>query len=230
MRNREKIEIRDLRDGDWYWIHKAIVQNYIKKIGAVGFGVYSFLASMADSKQQCFPSQKYIAKHLGYSKATICKKIRLLEQSGLIKVEKRSRYHRVYHLLKVRCKPRETQMSTYGNSEFPQRNHNNNKLTKNINNIVNEDKNFLNSKDSFKGFRLKTKEELLALDLAGALRDRKSLSFYLKLSKSYPEDLLRQILGEVKELPDQKIKKSRAALFNHLIQEYAKETSKNHWN
>jgi hypothetical protein len=121
-------------------------------------------------------------------------------------------------------------MSTYGNSEFPQGNHNNNKLTKNINNIVNEDKYFLSPKSSFKGFQPKTKEELLALDLAEALRDRKSLPFYLKLSKTYSEDLLRKALGEINEIPDKKIKKSRAALFNHLIQKYVKKASKNHRN
>ena len=33
--------------------------------------------------------------------------------------------------------------------------------------------------------------------------------------------LLRQTLGEVMEIPQERIKKSRAALFNHLIQKYA---------
>jgi biotin operon repressor len=221
MSNQEKIEIRDLRNGDWCWIHKAVIQEYAQKIGAIGIGVYSFLASMADSKQQCFPSQKYIARALGYSKATICKKIKLLERSGLIKVERRSRYHRVYHLLKVRCKPRETQMSTYGNSEFLQGNYNNNKLTKYINNI---------DISNFKKFKPKTREELLALDLAKALNDRKGLSLYLSYSKKYPESFLRKVLGEVKEIPDRKIKKSRGALFNYLIQKYVKETSKNNRN
>jgi len=221
MSNQEKIEIRDLRNGDWCWIHKAVIQEYAQKIGAIGIGVYSFLASMADSKQQCFPSQKYIARALGYSKATICKKIKLLERSGLIKVERRSRYHRVYHLLKVRCKPRETQMSTYGNSEFLQGNYNNNKLTKYINNI---------DISNFKKFKPKTREELLALDLAKALNDRKGLSLYLSYSKKYPESFLRKVLGGVKEIPDRKIKKSRGALFNYLIQKYVKETSKNNRN
>ena len=221
MSNGEKIEIRDLRNGDWYWVHKAVIREYALKVGAIGIVVYNFLASLANGRQQCFPSQKYMAEALGYSRATIGKKIKLLERSGLIRVEKRSRYHRVYHLLKVRCKPRETQMSTYGNSEFPLVDTNNNKLTRIINNI---------DISNFKKFKPKTREELLALDLAKALKDRNGFPLYLSYSKKYSESLLRKALGEVKEIPDQKIKKSRGALFNYLIQKYVKETSKNHRN
>ncbi len=218
MSNQEKIEIRDLRNGGWYWVHKAVIREYAPKVGAIGIAVYNFLASLADSRQICFPSQRYIAEHLGYSRATINKKIKLLERSGLIKVDKRSRYHCVYHLLKVRCKPAETQMSTYGNSEFPQVDTNNNKLTRIINNI---------DISNFKKFKPKTREELLAKDLAKALKDRKGFPLYLSYARKYPESLLRKVLGEVKEIPDTRIKKSRGALFNHLIQKYAKETSKN---
>lgn len=230
MPNEEKIEIRDLRDGDWYWVHKAVIQEYASKIGAIAIVIYDFLASLADSNQKCFPSQKYISETLGYSRATINKKIKLLERNRLIRIEKRNRYHCVYQLLKVRCKARETQMSTKRNSDVNSENTNNNKLTKIINNIVNDNKYFLKLKDSFKGFKPETKEELLAMDLAEGLRDRKSFSFYKKLSKSYPENLLRKVLGEVKEIPDCKIKKSRASLFTHLIQKYAKEASKNNWS
>ncbi len=218
MSNQEKIEIRDLRNGGWYWVHKAVIREYAPKVGAIGIVVYNFLASLVDSSQVCFPSQKYIARALGYSRATISKKIKLLKENGLIRVEKRSRYHRVYHLLKVRCKPTETQMSTHGNSEFPQVDTNNNKLTRIINNI---------DISNFKKFKPKTREELLAKDLAKALKDRKGFPLYLSYSKRYPESLLRKVLGEVKEIPDTRIKKSRGALFNHLIQKYAKETSKN---
>ncbi len=228
MSNQEKIEIRDLRNGGWYWVHKAVIREYAPKVGAIGIAVYNFLASLADSRQICFPSQRYIAEHLGYSRATINKKIKLLERSGLIKVDKRSRYHCVYHLLKVRCKPAETQMSTYGNSEFPQVDTNNNKLTRIINNIDIDDKNLLGSNFKLSNrFKPRTREELLAKDLAKALKDRKGFPLYLSYSKRYPESLLRKVLGEVKEIPDTRIRKSRGALFNHLIQKYAKKTSKN---
>lgn len=225
MKLHGKNEVRDLRNGDWYWIQKVVIQEYAKKIRPIGIAVYNLLASLADSSQRCFPSQKYIADCLGYSRPYISKTLKLLERNGLIKVEKRSRYHCVYYLLKPRCKLEETQMLTGGNSEFTGVNTNNNKLTKYINNII-EDKNLLNS-NAFKGFRPKTSEELLALDLAEALNDRGNLTLYLSYAKKYPESFLRSVLGEVKEIPYGRVKKSRAALFNHLVQKYAQRTNKN---
>lgn len=234
-------EIRDLRNGDWYWIHKAVIQSYVQKVGATGVLVYSFLASFTDSHQSCYPSQKYIADKLGYSRATVNKAIKRLENNGLIRVEKRSRYHCVYCLLKIRCKPRETQMSTVGNSDVKYIDTNNNKRTININNIVNQAlekleqkklganaprENMLNAKtDNSKKFQPETREELLALDLAEALEDRKSLPLYLYYAKKYPENFLRRILGAVKEIPDDKIRKSRGAFFNYLIKKHAEKTT-----
>jgi DNA-binding MarR family transcriptional regulator len=224
MKLHDKNEIRDLRNGDWYWIPKSVIRHYARKVGAIGIAVYNFLASLADGSQRCFPSQKYIADCLGYSRPYISRTLKLLERNGLIKVEKRSRYHCVYYLLKPRCKLEETQMLTGGNPEFTRVNTNNNKLTRNINNII-EEKNFLNS-NAFKGFRPKTREEVLALDLAKALNDRRNLALYLSYAKKYPESFLRGVLGEVKEIPYERIRKSRAALFNHLVQKYAQKASK----
>ena len=231
MPNEEKIQIRDLRNGDWYWIHKAVIQEHAPKVGAIGIAVYNFLASLADSHQGCFPSQKYIAQHLGYSRSYVNETLKLLETEGLIKIERKGRYHRVYHLLKVRCQPGRTQVSTIANSGVNQADTNNNKLTRIINNIDIDNKNLLGSNfKTFKKFNPKSREELLALDLANALKDSKGLPLYLSLSKRYPESFLRKVLGEVKEIPDHKIKKSRGALFNYLIRKYVKETSKNNRN
>jgi len=106
-------------------------------------------------------------------------------------------------------------------------NTNKNYITRNINNIVNEDKKF-SIPYSFKGFKPETRIELLASDLAKELNDIKSFSFYLSVAKQYPEPFLRKILGDVKELPLKKIKKSRAALFNYLIKKHAQRAIKNH--
>ena len=229
MPNQEKIEIRDLRNGDWYWVHKAVIREYAPKVGAIGIVVYNFLASLADSSQVCFPSQRYIAEHLGYSRSYVNETIKLLEKNGLIRIEKKGRYHRIYHLLKLRCQPGRTQVSTIANSGVNQSDTNDNKLTRIINNI--DSKNLLGSNfKTFKNFKPKSREELLALDLAKALKDRKGLPLYLSYSKRYPESFLRKVLGEVKEIPDRKIKKSRGALFNYLIQKYVQKASKNHWN
>ncbi len=224
----KKIEIRDLRNGNWYWIDKVVINNFASKVGAVGIAVYSFLASLADRSQGCFPSQKYIADSLGYSRATVNKTLKLLEKNGLIRIDKRSRYHCVYKLLKVRCKAGETQMSTRRNSDVNQVNTNNNKLTRINNNNDIENKNFLNfNPDTHKSFRPRNRQELLALDLAESLNDLQGLPLYLSYSKKYPESFLRKVLGEVKEIPPEKIKKSKGALFNYLIKKYDNKTYKN---
>ena len=221
MSNEHTFEIRDLRNGDWYWIHKAVINDYTQKVGATGVIVYSFLASLANNRQSCFPSQKYIAGKLGYSRATVNRALQRLEENGLIRIEKRSRYHCIYHLLKVRCQALEklgdeTQMSHRGNSGVIYFDTNDNKRTRNINNI-----DIKNSNKSLREFKPKTREELLALDLADALNDHKALALYLSYARRFPESLLRRALGEAKEIPIEQIKKSRAALFNYLIQKYA---------
>ncbi|MBI1912114.1 MAG: hypothetical protein HYS21_08940 [Deltaproteobacteria bacterium] len=86
-------------------------------------------------------------------------------------------------------------------------------------------RNILKSDIDFKSFdsdfKPRTQKELLAMDLAEALNDHKNLPLYVSYCKRYPEQLLRRVLGEVKELPREKIKKSRGALFNYLVQKYA---------
>ena len=54
-------------------------------------------------------------------------------------------------------------------------------------------KNMLNSKiDNSEEFKPRTREELLALDLAEGLNDRKSLPTYLTYARRYPEGFLRR--------------------------------------
>ncbi len=72
-------------------------------------------------------------------------------------------------------------------------------------------------------FPAQTREDLLAQDLARGLGDWKGLPLYRAYARRYPEGELRAILGAVKEIPPERIKKSRGALFNHLVQQkYAK--------
>lgn len=223
----DKVEIRELISGDWYWVNKAVIRH-APRVRAIGITVYNFLASLADKNQSCFPSQRYIAESLGYSRTSINRALKLLKKNDLIRIEKRSRYHCVYQLLKVRCKVSETQMSSRGNSDVTQGDSNNNKLTRNINNIVMKHRNFLDSsRNTFKRFRPRNREQLLALDLAEVLNDHKNLPLYLSYSKRYPEFFLRKVLGEVKEVPAEKIKKSRGALFNYLVKKYAQNPPHN---
>ena len=64
------------------------------------------------------------------------------------------------------------------------------------------------------------KEEILAGDLADGLDDKLNFAFYLSVARKYPEDFLRKIFSHVRGIPSNKIKKSRGALFNYLVQKY----------
>lgn len=57
----------------------------------------------------------------------------------------------------------------------------------------------------------------LAHELADALEDQGSLSFYLACTKKYSHRHLRATLQHVMSVPKEAIRKSRGALFNHLI-------------
>lgn len=74
-----------------------------------------------------------------------------------------------------------------------------------------------------KQFVPQDRAEQLALDLANGLDDRKGLLLYDVYARKYPESFLRTTLATVKEIPIEKITKSRAALFNYLVKRYAKK-------
>ena len=101
MSNEQNSEARNFNDGEWCWINKPVIQEYTSKVGPIGITVYCFLASMVDSEQKCFPSQKYIAEKLGCSRATVSRTLKRLESNGLIRIEKRNRYHCAYQLSRV---------------------------------------------------------------------------------------------------------------------------------
>jgi hypothetical protein len=65
----------------------------------------------------------------------------------------------------------------------------------------------------------RSREEELAIELAITLQDKKGLPFYISCSNKYPEPFLRDVLRTVMSIPDHKIKRSRGALFNFLVNE-----------
>ena len=92
---------RELWNGSWYWISRAILNLYGRALKSSGLAVYNVLASYANSKSQtCFRTQKSIAGHLGLSIRTVNRKIRLLKDFKLIKANKITG-RCIYSLLKV---------------------------------------------------------------------------------------------------------------------------------
>lgn len=69
--------------------------------------------------------------------------------------------------------------------------------------------------------RPRTRQELLAWDLAVGLEDQRNFSRYLTYADQYPEQVLRQLLAQARAVPPAKIKRSRAALFTYLLKHHA---------
>jgi hypothetical protein len=58
----------------------------------------------------------------------------------------------------------------------------------------------------------------LAREIATVLDDLDALPLHQSFTRKYSETFLRKILMRVLSIPERKIKRSRAALFNYLIQ------------
>jgi DNA-binding Lrp family transcriptional regulator len=97
----QKIEIRSIEDGNWYWISRKVLEGFASKIGAIGLALYSAYASYAGNKGVAFPSQRTLAGRLGISVKTIIKYNKKLQENGLIKIEKRKGRSNLITLLKV---------------------------------------------------------------------------------------------------------------------------------
>lgn len=72
-------------------------------------------------------------------------------------------------------------------------------------------------------FSPKSRVDLLALEIAVALKDEAHLPLYRLYCQRYEETIIRRALATVQEVPDDKIKKSRPALFIFLMKRYASE-------
>lgn len=209
------IPIRQMRNGAWFWISKNVIQEYYKEIGFSAMAVYCSLASMTDEDQKCFPSQSYIARLLGCSRATVNRAIKMLAKNDLIYIKRENRNHNVYFLLEIGSNKYKHQMFHQRNSDV-QKQDTNNTNKQIINNdivvsVLNKEK---------EGDDNEIRKEIVAGDIATALNDFKNLKTYHIYAHKYPEQFLRQILSEVKQTPEYKIRKSRAALFTYLLHFY----------
>ena len=104
---------------------------------------------------------------------------------------------------------------------------NDNTITKDIIKNDIDSKRFPDSEKPFKGSDPEKRSIRLALELARALDDLKGIALYRSYAKKYPEPILRRVLEKVIEIPAEKIKKSRGAFFNYLIQKYGAKMSRN---
>jgi len=100
---------------------------------------------------------------------------------------------------------------------------NDSKLTRNIINDTDIDNIYKGTeRTDYSDFIPQTQDEQLAIDMATALDDYHNLPLYLSYARKYPHPLLWRAHGEARQMDKGKIRKSRGAVFNHLVQKYAK--------
>jgi hypothetical protein len=63
----------------------------------------------------------------------------------------------------------------------------------------------------------------LARKIAKAFKDDANYRFYLAYCQRYPLKIIWRAFIEVQHVPPERIRKSKGALFNYLVQKYAKE-------
>ncbi|HZS45645.1 MAG TPA: hypothetical protein VFC63_11115 [Blastocatellia bacterium] len=70
-------------------------------------------------------------------------------------------------------------------------------------------------------FQPKAKRELLAYTIAETFNDSDHLQLYLTYCKKYATHIIQRAYAEAHSIPQERIKKSRAAVFFYLIKQYA---------
>jgi len=85
----ERIEVRDQRGGGWFWAHNEFIDRAAHLVGPIAGAIYMSLARHANQVSQAsWPSLSTLAREWGISRPTVCKAIKILEEYGLIKVER----------------------------------------------------------------------------------------------------------------------------------------------
>ena len=93
--------VRDMRNGEWFWIHQKILKKYGSKIKANGIAVYNSLASHSSNNEgKSFPSIDTIAEEIGVGRTTVKTALKLLVEYKLIRKERKPRFN-IYYLLKI---------------------------------------------------------------------------------------------------------------------------------
>jgi len=96
----KRIEVRDMRNGDWYWVHKSVLEH--RQLSSSEKLVYHALAYFANNKtQSSYPSMTKIANLVDIHRVTVVRSVKKLSEVGLIKKEVMRGKYSIYTLLKV---------------------------------------------------------------------------------------------------------------------------------
>ena len=105
---KNEFKVRDLRRKEKFFIDDDYINGYARHLDPFATAVYLSLCRHADKYQKCFPSQDRIAKQHKMGRATVARKIALLESHNIIKKEQirspQGKFlHNTYLLLDKTC-------------------------------------------------------------------------------------------------------------------------------
>jgi DNA primase large subunit len=63
--------------------------------------------------------------------------------------------------------------------------------------------------------------------IAEAFNDEEQINLYLIYCKKYPDEIIQRAFAAARDFPEEKIRKSRAAIFFYLIKRYTHEDRAN---
>jgi hypothetical protein len=222
----------------------ARTSGLLKKMSDREFKTLIALALYMDENGDCFPSQDQIARDLGCSRETANRRIQSLLRfrfngepvvHSLKTRNKEGKWDNVRYTIlpvaqiKIFEKPSKEEIETSHvtkSSHGPcddvamwqnrHTNKNHNKLNQILNNVNNADKKI--------PLKENEEQEYLAQELAERLDDDSSLGFYRRVVGLVPKHVVFQALSEVKDAYlTGRVRKSKGALFNSVIQSKAKE-------
>lgn len=236
---------------DKTWESKVFVKLFVaartsgllKKMSDREFKTLIALALYMDENGDCFPSQDQIARDLGCSRETANRRIQSLLRfrfNGKPVIQavqvrhKHGEWSNVRYTIlpvaqvKIFEKPSKEEIDIDGVTKSSHgrcddvaiwRNRHTNK-----NHILNKILNNVNNADKKISKKEKLEREYLAQELAERLEDEKSLGFYRRIVNMVPKQIVYQTLSEVKDTYlTGRVRKSKGALFNSVIQAKAKE-------
>jgi hypothetical protein len=67
-----------------------------------------------------------------------------------------------------------------------------------------------------------SKEYKLAYEIAEGLNDMESLEVHIAFAESYNESVLRKYFNRVMAIPEDKIKRTRGALYTYLVKQHGR--------
>jgi biotin operon repressor len=84
--------------GGWFPVARRLTREHGRRVGAIGVALYVAIASYADDGGAAFPSYDTLAADLGIGRRTVILYAQKLEDSGLIRVERRANRVNVFRL------------------------------------------------------------------------------------------------------------------------------------